>query len=322
VFLLSLSGAVSLAWLAAAALGVVHASPSTPVPILRVVAPVGILILFMLLAGTARRFAMPLGDLMEAAHRVANGDYSTRVREWGSPAMRSLASAFNAMTGRLQKNDEQRRHLMADIAHELRTPLTVMQGRLEGLLDGVYPRDEEHLTRVLDETRVLSRLIEDLRTLALSESGALKLQKEPTDLGMLTREAVQAVEAQAAAQRITLRMDVPADLPLMDVDPVRIREVMTNLLFNALRHTPAGGTIALRAERKAGGAIAVSVADTGAGIAAEALGQVFDRFYKGSDSRGSGLGLTIARKLVVAHGGEISAASELGRGTTITFVLP
>jgi signal transduction histidine kinase len=274
------------------------------------------------LARTLRRVGLPLGAVMEAADRVAAGDYSTRVAEHGPPPIRALARAFNAMTERLGNHDRLRRDLMADVAHELRTPLTVMQGKLEGLLDGVYPRDEGQLQQLLEETHVLSRLIEDLRTLALSESGALKLQKEPIDLGGLARDVAGSFSGDATARRVTLEVDAPDGLPPIEIDPVRIREVITNLLSNALRHTPPGGSVGVRVAPASSGALSVHVRDTGTGMTPEAIARAFDRFYKGSGSRGSGLGLTIARNLVAAHGGEIHASREPGGGTTIAFTLP
>jgi len=153
-----------------------------------------------------------------------------------------VAGAFNTMAGRLQAQDRQRRELMADIAHELRTPLAVIQGRLEGLLDGVYARDEEHLAGVLEETRVLARLVEDLRTLANAETGVLTLQKEPTDLSMLIRDVVNSFSSETAGRDIGVQVHLPADLPLLTIDPLRIREVLINLLSNALRFTPPGGS--------------------------------------------------------------------------------
>jgi signal transduction histidine kinase len=270
-----------------------------------------------------RRAAMPLGDAMEAIERVADGDYTVRVRERGPRAARRLARALNTMTARLQQNDELRRNLMADVAHELRTPLAVMQGHLEGLLDGVYPRDDAHLAVILDETRVLSRLIEDLRTLALAESGALKLQKEPTDVGVLVHEVIVAFRAQADETGVTLRADVASATPILEVDPTRLREVLSNLVANALRHTPRDGAIEIHASHDAAAKqIVMHVSDTGNGITPDDLPHIFDRFYKAHDSRGSGLGLTIAKNLVTAHGGEINAHSEVGKGTTIMFTLP
>ena len=281
-----------------------------------------------------RHVGLPLGAVMEGADRVAGGDYATRVPEHGPPPMRALARAFNTMTARLQDHDRLRRDLMADVAHELRTPLTVIQGKLEGLLDGVYPPDERQLTVLIEETHVLSRLIEDLRTVALSESGALKLQKESTDVGALARDVVQAFDREASECSVTLRVAAPEQLPPLAVDPVRVREVLGNLLANALRHTPSGGTIDVRVYegRPSGGAeshtaattgaIAVDVRDSGSGMTPEEIEKAFDRFHKGPGSRGSGLGLTIARGLITAHGGEIHASSAPGAGTTMTFTLP
>jgi signal transduction histidine kinase len=270
---------------------------------------------------TLRRTTAPIADVMEAAERVANGDYDARVAEQGPRETRDLAHSFNAMTARLQTHEAQRRALLADVTHELRTPLTVMQGNLEALLDGVYPRDDEHLTPILEETRVLARLVEDLRTLSLAESGALKLHKEPTDLEILIEETVAAFRAQADSAQVQLGVDTPGDLPPLDLDPVRLREVIANLINNALRYTPAGGLIEVTAAQ-AESQIQLTVRDTGSGIAPEDLPHVFDRFYKSEQSRGTGLGLAIARNLVAAHGGEIAAESQTGGGTTFRITLP
>jgi signal transduction histidine kinase len=303
------------------AVGLVALASMVSAPAGRVIAAAILVLLLAVFFGAMRRFGFPLGDIVGAADRVASGDLSARVPERGPPSLRSVARAFNSMTARLQAQDQQRRHLMADIAHELRTPLTVIQGRLEGLLDGVYPRDDAGLTAVLEETRTLARLVDDLRTLAHAESGMLALQKEPTDLAVLVHDVVGSFAAEADAAEVTVRVDSPSDLPLVDVDPLRMRQVLTNLFSNALRHTPPGGSIAVAAEA-VDGRIAVRVTDTGAGIPPEELPKIFDRFYKGPESRGSGLGLTIARDLVVAHGGEMRAESRVGQGTTITVLLP
>src|SRR4029079_18590966 len=217
--------------------------------------------------------------------------------------------AFNTMTTRLADHDRLRRDLMADVAHELRTPLTGIQGRLEGLLDGVYPRDDRQIGELLDETRILSRLIDDLRTLALAEAGTLTLEKEAADVGALAADAVRAVASEASARSVAAVADAASRLPLIDVGPVRIREVIGNLLTNALRHTPAGGLVRVRVRERAG-TIEIEVRDTGEGMSPDDLAHAFDRFHKGRASRGAGLGLTIARNLVRAHGGEITIASE------------
>jgi two-component system OmpR family sensor kinase/two-component system sensor histidine kinase BaeS len=319
LLLFSVFGMAVAAWVAAGKLGLAASQAAAAPPLWFIGGLVGIAV--TLIALTARH-VVTIGGVMQGVERVAGGDYAHRVIERGPPGIRSLARAFNTMTARLQNNDRLRRDLMADIAHELRTPLTVMQGTLEGLLDGVYPRDDARMQQLLEETHVLSRLVEDLRTLALSESGALKLQKEPVDVAELARDTVAAFERDAASHAVALALDAPAALDPIEIDPVRVREVLANLLSNALRHTPRSGSVHVRVSASGHGAIAVEVRDTGTGMTPEETARVFDRFYKGSDSRGTGLGLTIARSLVVAHGGEIHASSEKGRGTTITLTLP
>lgn len=263
---------------------------------------------------------------MDAAGRLADGNYAVRVIERGPPEVRALAHVFNEMATRLQTHEEQRRNLLAEIAHELRTPLAVIQGNLEGILDGVYPRDDAHLIPILEETRIVATLIDDLRTLALAETGALKLTREPTDVGVLIQETVASFRAQADAAGVSLTAEAVPELPPADLDPSRIRQVLTNLILNALQHTPPGGTIRVTCELDPatgrGGRVTVSVTDTGRGIAPEDLPRIFERFYKSKDSRGSGLGLAIVRNLVAAHGGEVDARSEVGKGTTIRVTLP
>ena len=280
------------------------------------------IIIFLLIGRAFRRTVSPIGDVMEAAERVAQGDYSTHVKEHGPSEVRALVRSFNTMTERLQLNEEQRRNLLADVTHELRTPLTVIQGNLEGMLDGIYPADQVHLESTLEETRVLARIIDDLRTLSLAASGALKLEREATDIGELVQDVVASFQSLADSASVRLLADVQPNVPLLDLDPTRIREVLSNLIVNALHHTSHGGQIQVRCFTENGDRVAVAVGDTGTGIAPEDLPRIFDRFYKGSDSRGTGLGLAIAKSLVTAHGGEISARSELGQGTTITFTLP
>ena len=271
---------------------------------------------------TMRLVGRPLGEVVGAAERVAAGDFAVRVAEHGPPSLRSVAAAFNSMASRLEQQQHVRRALMADIAHELRTPLSVMQGRLEGMLDGVYSRDESQVAKVLEDTRTLARLVEDLRTLAHSESGTLALAKEPTDVGMLLGEAASAFQPEAAARGVDVRTMVPDDLPTIDLDPVRIREVVTNLLANAVRHSPKGSVVTIEAAHAVKSAVTISVRDQGTGIRAEDLPQIFDRFYRGPGSTGSGLGLTIARNLVTAHGGTIAARVREGGGTIVELVLP
>ena len=286
--------------------------------------PLAVLAVVVVAFGFARglrRLAIPLGDLIDAAESVEAGDYAARVRPRGPRELRSLARAFNAMSARLETSEEQRRRLLADVTHELRTPLTIMQGNLEALLDGLYPADLEHLEPILDETRVLSRLVDDLRTLSLAEAGALTLHREPTDVGDLVSDAVTAFRTQADGAGITLASTVAEALPQIEVDPVRMREVLSNLLSNALRYTPRGGSVRVGASAS-DGKVRLSVKDSGPGIAADALPHVFDRFYKSEESHGAGLGLAIAKSLVVAHGGEIGVTSTLGQGTEMLVTLP
>ena len=280
-----------------------------------------VMAVMVLVAGSMRRLASPLGAVMDAADRVAEGDYGVRVQEDGPPPIRALARSFNTMTERLQNADRLRRNVMADVAHELRTPLSVLQGRLEGLIDGVYPRDDRQLVELLEETHVLSRLIEDLRTLALSDAGALTLQKESTDLVELVHDVVRSMQGEAEERSVSLTATSAIEKLTVDLDPVRIREVLTNLLSNALRHTAAGGSVTVSVSDR-GGSAAVIVRDAGEGMSPEEVARAFDRFYKGSKSRGSGLGLAIAKSIVTSHGGDIRASSELGKGTTIEFTVP
>lgn len=324
VVILTVGLSTLLLWAAARVLGILQGPAGlTGVGQLVLAGVLGLVLTGVVFAGRAfRRMAAPVGDLMAALGRVADGDYSARVRERGPREARTLTRAFNVMADRLERQEEQRRSLLMDISHELRTPLAVLLGNLEGMLDGVYPRDEAHLSLVLEETQVLARLIEDLRTLALAESLGLRLAKAPTDLAEIARDTLASFQAQAEAAGVAVILEAAPDLPRADVDPERIRQVLTNLLSNALRYTPRGGTVRVRCSVENPGRIVLSIEDSGTGIPADELPHVFDRFYKSQDSRGTGLGLAIAKSLVEAHGGEISAHSVLGKGTTIRVTLP
>ena len=283
----------------------------------------GIVVLIVAVVAVSRalrRTAAPIADVMAAADRVAAGDYAARVEASAPGEVGRLVASFNEMAARLQTNETQRRSLFADVAHELRTPLAVIRGNVEGMLDGVYPRDDERLGSLLEETEVMARLLDDLRTVSMAEAGALRLHREPTDAGELVAEAMAALAPRAAEAGVEVSRTV-APLPELNVDPVRLRQVLDNLLANALRHTPRGGSIAVAVERD-DAAVSFVVADTGSGIAPADLPHVFDRFWKSADSGGSGLGLAIVKSLVEAHGGEVQAQSRLGAGTTIRFTLP
>lgn len=292
--------------------------------------PLGLIGFFIILAAifwgarSLRRMSVPLDELLEASNRVADGDFSVRVEERGPFEVRALLREFNSMAEKLELNDKQRRNMLADISHELRSPITIMQGNLEGMIDGVYSADAERLKSLYDETQILSRLVDDLRTLALAESGSLQLKRESTDLGLLIREVVSAFESQAKEKSIRVELAL-GNVDAIDIDPLRIREVLSNIVANAVRYTPSGGEIkvgvtesAIPEER----GVTVFVKDSGEGIQADDLSRIFDRFYKSSDSGGMGLGLSIAKYLVEAHGGKIWAESKAGQGTKISFMLP
>jgi two-component system sensor histidine kinase BaeS len=293
----------------------------------RAVLAVGALVLLIVVLGAAgsgaRRYALPLADMIESAQRVEAGDYSARVAEprHVQHELRALARAFNDMTARLEANAQQRRTLLADISHELRTPLAVLQGELEAMIDGVHPADEAHLTTALEETRMLGQLVEDLRTLTEAEAGTLALHREPTDLAVLAQDVAAAFESLAGSAGVAIQAEMASDLPLLDVDPLRLRQVLVNLVSNALRYAPAGSAVRI-VGRRTPGRIAVAVIDVGPGIAPELLPHLFERFAKSAESRGSGLGLAIARRLVEAHGGSIGAERPDGGGTVIRFELP
>lgn len=307
--------------------GIIHLTPLT----IQWTVPFGAIGFILVISGLVmvglalRRSFSPLDNLLSASESVADGDYTVRVPERGPRAMRSLSRAFNKMAMRLHEADEQRRNLLADVSHELRTPLTVIQGNLEGMLDGVYPADETNLRALLDETHLLSGLIDDLRMLALAESGALQLKKEPTDPLLLIRETMGAFQSQANANGVTLTVTgadpEPAEVSLISIDPARIRQVLANLITNALRYSPAGSTIVITC-KQIDSLVCIEVHDSGPGIPAEDLPHIFERFYKSADSGGTGLGLAIARHIVNAHGGSIRAESTQGQGTTIRVELP
>jgi two-component system, OmpR family, sensor histidine kinase BaeS len=318
--LLVLAGTgTALVWLLLSVTGAVGSPPFARV-ISGVVLLLGIGAVLLAAVGL-RRLTAPATRIVQAAQRIEAGDYSARVPVRGPSELRSVARAFNDMSSRLESDEARRRSVLADVAHELRTPITVIRGQAEGIIDGVYAADAEQLRPVLAATRSLEVLVDDLRTLALAEAGALQLHREQVDLGILVDDIAGTFRETAAGQDVRLNTAVePAGL-MVDADSVRLRSVLANLVGNALRHTHAGGTVRIAAAQ-AGPDVRIMVHDTGEGIPAELLPRVFDRFVKGADSAGSGLGLAIVRDIVEAHGGAVTATSQPGAGTEVTLTIP
>jgi signal transduction histidine kinase len=284
--------------------------------------PIFLVVLILIaVSGGVRRMTRPMSNLIDAARQIESGDYSAQVPEWGSRDIRSVARAFNSMSARLKTIDEQRRSFMADVTHELRTPLSVIRGQAEAIADGVYPADAAHLAPILDATQTLDRLVDDLRTLVLTDAGNLVLTKEPTDLGQLVQDTVDSFRSQAESAGVSLTTQVADNSPTVAVDPARIRQVIGNLLSNAIRHTPSGGSVTV-AVTSASDQVTLTVTDTGEGIPPDLLPHVFERFVKGPNSKGSGLGLAIAHDIIVAHGGSIEAQNQPGGGTNLTVTFP
>ena len=320
LFGLFAAGAVLMAmWALGAIIGLVEAPA--------IVTAGGVIAFVLVLAGgilvgiALRRMAQPLDALIEASGRIEAGDYAARVPVTGNREMRSLTRAFNQMSAELQAADERRRAFLADVTHELRTPLTVIQGQLEAIEDGVYEPDPERLAALLAQARQMSGLVEDLRTISLAEVGALELRPLPTDLGSLAEDTAAGFAPAAELAGVSLTVDVPPDPPMAAIDAAATQRVLGNLISNALRHTPAGGSLRLEVSR-AGGDGSITVIDDGAGMDAELGARVFGRFEKGPESAGSGLGLAIARDLVTAQGGAIELESEPGRGTRVRVRFP
>lgn len=279
----------------------------------------------------SRQVVRPVQQMTRASQRIAGGHYTERVDVNGSPGqmdeLDQLAVSFNQMAAELEQTEAMRRQLIADVAHELRTPLTTIKGTAEGLIDGVLPAEPETFQLIHQEASRLQRLVADLQELSRVEAGAYALEREPVALQALVNAVVARLEGQFADKGVTLKTTVPAGLPPVLVDEDRIGQVLLNLVGNALQYTPAGGAVTIDAEPQ-GDMVAVAITDTGIGIPAEHLSRLFTRFYRVDKSRsraggGSGIGLTISKHLVEAHGGEIHASSPgTGKGSTFSFTLP
>ncbi|UWP79981.1 sensor histidine kinase [Dactylosporangium fulvum] len=285
-------------------------------------------VIVVALLGTAviaTRIVRPVRALTAASARVAGGELGARVAVGGSEELVRLATSFNWMAASLEGADERQRRLVADLAHELRTPLSNLRGYIEAIRDGVFEPTDDVLGSLHEEAILQQRLVDDLQDLALAESGALVYH--PADLDLVDLVEASARAGQAAAEQAGVRLVVaPGQRLPVRVDADRIRQVLGNLLSNAIRHTPAGGSVTLRAVADGDDAV-VTMVDTGSGIDPGDLPHVFDRLWRADaarsrDTGGSGLGLAIARQLVIDQGGRIEAASEAGAGTTMTITLP
>jgi signal transduction histidine kinase len=274
----------------------------------------------------SRYILSPIRALTSTTRSLGRGDFSQRVHIKTKGEVGELANTFNAMASDLERGEKLRRNMVADVAHELRTPLSNVSGYLEAIRDGVVNPDMTTIASLQEETALLSRLVDDLQELALADAGELKMIRQPEDIRQLVGQAVNAIQTRAMEKNIALSMDLPADLSPVNIDYHRISQVMRNLLANAIAHTANGGKIDIAA-RPQGDLISISVTDNGEGIPSEDLSNVFERFYRVDKSRtrargGNGLGLTIARRLVEAHGGTIGVQSELGKGSRFSFTIP
>ena len=275
----------------------------------------------------SKALTTPLSAMARAARAFDGHDWSHRVEPCGTQEVAEVALALNEMAASLQQAENLRRDMVADIAHELRSPVTVIQGNLHAMLDGVYPLEQAEIATIYDETRLLNRLIDDLRELALAEAGQLQLSLRAVDSAEWIQSTTAHFNAAADSQGIKLVLDLPAALPQIRADPDRLAQVLRNLISNALRYTPQEGQVKVTASVAQPDFLKVSVSDTGTGIAAEDLPQVFDRFYRGDKSRsrssgGTGLGLAIARTIVEAMGGRIGVESAAGQGSCFWFTVP
>ena len=284
------------------------------------------LVLGILLSRTLTR---PIRELTQATHAVSEGDLSQQVPVRSNDELGELAQAFNKMSSELSRSINARKQMTADIAHELRTPLSLIIGHAEAVHDGVLPPTRENFEIIREESTRLEHLVNDLRILSLADAGELSIQPQPIQPQRLLQDVASAYQYEAQRKNVKLELEIASPLPTIEVDPGRMTQVLTNILENALRHTPEGGRIVLSA-KGVGDRVELAIQDSGPGLAAEDLDRIFDRFYRTDASRqrdgafagGSGLGLAIARSIVQAHGGSIVAESEPGKGLRVILGLP
>lgn len=333
LFVIAVGSCTLAFWILASATGVFNVGAQE----LFIIRAVGLLALaigaagIFFIVGALRRVTLPIREMMESAERIAQGDYSARVREQGPRELRSLARSFNYMAEQLNDNDAARRALIGNIANELRTPLTMLKENIEGLLDGNFARDDAHLSLILGETIRLSNLADEMRMLALAESGGLILQREPTDLNVLVSDTAALYHRAASARNVNLRAVVSEETLLADADPARLQQALGNVIDDALRANLKSDvrveiSRALLPDAHAPAYAQIEVAYRAAVIEPERLRGYFDRFYQNDEKREmrneSGLGLAISKLLVNAHGGEITIESDARRGTLVKFTLP
>ena len=285
----------------------------------------GLLALIMAV-GLAYLLIRPITMLTNAAGRMAAGDLSQRVDIDNPREMASLGRTFNLMAGSLEQAENNRQAMTADIAHELRNPLAVQRANLEALQDGIFPLSQETIKPILEQNQLLTRLVEDLRTIALADAGQLSLRLQETDLSILVQDTCERFTVSAAQKNINLEIKLPSEPPCVTADPERIQQILHNLLQNALRHTPEGGNITLSLAGNEGFAN-LKIRDSGPGIPPDRLETVFQRFLRIDSSRsradgGTGLGLSIARQLAEAHGGSLSASNHPEGGAVFILALP
>jgi two-component system sensor histidine kinase BaeS len=274
----------------------------------------------------SRTLTRPIRELTRATQAVSEGDLSQQVTIRSNDELGELGKTFNKMSAELSRSVNARKQMTADIAHELRTPLSLILGHAEAVHDGVLPPTRENFEIIREEAARLEHLINDLRTLSLADAGELSIQLQSVAPQRLIHEVASLYQYQTQRKNITFALDVAPQLPTIEVDPGRMTQVLTNMLDNALRHTPEGGRVILSAT-KSGNRIELAVQDSGSGLNAEELDRIFERFYRTDPSRqreegGSGLGLAIAKSIVQAHGGQISAESEPGQGLKVRVLLP
>lgn len=272
-----------------------------------------------------RTLTRPLQQLENAANAIKSGELNQNVPVQGSREMVAMATAFNEMAAQLSQAESLRKNLLADVAHELRHPIHILQGNLQAILDDVYPLSKEEIVRLADQTQHLTRLVQDLHDLSQAEAHQLPLQRQEMDIADVVKDAAATYKPLALGRQLDLHVELLGAIPTIQGDPARLRQVMLNLLDNALRHTPDEGKVLVTVQKQ-NGRLQVQVKDNGSGISPEHLPFVFDRFYKldrGRERSGTGLGLAIAKAVVEAHGGEITVQSGgTGAGATFTLYLP